>query len=92
MNYVNKSWQIVLTRKATKDLKNLDPVQRSRVIRRIDQLEHTANPLDIAKWLDGNLKGSLSTRVGEIRVIFIIHNASSEIEIQRVQYRGEDYK
>jgi len=89
---VNKSWQIVLTRKATKDLKNLDPAQRSRVIRRIDQLEQTPNPLDIAKWLDGNLKDSLSTRVGKIRVVFTIYNASNQIEIQRIQFRGKDYK
>ena len=89
---MSKSWQIVLTRKATKDLKNLDPVQRSRVIRRIDQLEHTANPLDIAKWLDGNLKGTLSTRVGKIRVVFNMQNVTKQMEIQRIQYRGEDYK
>jgi mRNA-degrading endonuclease RelE of RelBE toxin-antitoxin system len=61
-------------------------------MRRIDQLEHTANPLDIAKWLDGNLKDSLSTRVGKIRVVFTIHNARNQLEIQRIQYRGKDYK
>ena len=61
-------------------------------MKRIDELEYTSNPLDIAKWLEGNLKGSLSTRVGKIRVVFTIHNASKQIEIQRIQYRGKDYK
>jgi mRNA-degrading endonuclease RelE of RelBE toxin-antitoxin system len=62
------------------------------VVKRIDQLEHAVNPLDIGKWLDGNLKGSLSTRVGKIRVVFKVVHERKQIEVQRIQYRGKDYK
>jgi mRNA-degrading endonuclease RelE of RelBE toxin-antitoxin system len=51
-----------------------------------------ANPRQKAKPLQGNGKNFFSSRVGEARIIFKVHNSAKAIEIVRVDYRGGSYK
>jgi mRNA-degrading endonuclease RelE of RelBE toxin-antitoxin system len=45
-----------------------------------------------AKHLQGNGKNFYSSRVGDARIIFKVHNSAKAIEIVRVDYRGGSYK
>jgi mRNA-degrading endonuclease RelE of RelBE toxin-antitoxin system len=45
-----------------------------------------------AKPLQGNGKNFFSSRVGDARIIFKIHNSAKAVEIVRIDFRGGSYK
>ena len=85
------SYQANLSQEAIKRLDRLDHSTYQRIERRLDELE--ANPYDprIAKLLKG-LEGMRSSRVGNWRVVYTIHEKAKTIYIVAIRPRGEAYR
>jgi len=69
----------------------LDQATYQRIERRLDELE--ANPHDprISKPLKG-LEGMRSSRVGDWRIVYTIHEKGNMIYVVAIRPRGEAYR
>jgi mRNA interferase RelE/StbE len=85
------SFQTQYSRQAAKRLDSLDRPTRQRMERRLDELEE--NPFDprISKLLKG-LEGMRSSRVGDWRVLYTVHNSIKTVYIVAIRPRGEAYR
>ena len=85
------SYRTEFSRKALKRRDRLDEATYQRIERRLDELE--ANPYDprISKPLRG-LKDMHSSRVGNWRIVYTIHEKSKIIYVVAIRPRGEAYR
>lgn len=81
-----------LSKKAQKDLLNLDRSQRSRVEARIDRLAETADVTLLAKPLLGDLADAFTTRSGKVRIIFQIDSHKKQLDVLAIDFRREVYR
>lgn len=83
------SYELVYTRRATKDIRALDTVIRNRLRKAFEQLER--DPFRQAKKLvKSQVAGDYRVRVGNYRIIFDVDG--SQLLILRVQHRREAYE
>lgn len=83
--------QVQILPKAVKDLKGLNPQDRTRIVRKISQ--YAADPAAQANNVK-HLQGSdlYRLRVGDFRVLFTIDQGTVTIMlVQRVRHRREAY-
>jgi mRNA interferase RelE/StbE len=82
-------WNVRISRRADRDLANLDPSVYIRVVEAIDRLAEK-NQGDLIK-----LRGMTNTwrlRVGDWRVRLRFYNEEGFFEVLRVQHRREAYR
>lgn len=82
-------WNVRISRRADRDLANLDPSFYIRVVEAIDRLAEK-NQGDLIK-----LRGMTNTwrlRVGDWRVRLRFYNEEGFFEVLRVQHRREAYR
>ena len=79
---------LVYTKRAVRDIGDLDTLARKRLARRLEALAE--NPLGTSRKLMNTDLGSYRFRVGDYRVVFDI--AGSQIVILRVGHRKEVYR
>ena len=85
------SYRTEFSREAAQRRDLLDHAAYQRIERRLDELE--ANPYDarISKLLKG-LEGMRSSRVGDWRIVYTIHEKAKTINIVAILPRGEAYR
>ncbi len=81
-------YQIVITPRATRNLRRLDRRMMERVARRIDAL--TQQPY-LGKPLKGRLKDKRSLRVGDFRVIYRLDTVRHQVVVENIGHRREIY-
>jgi len=88
-----KIWRVELSRNSIKYLKKLDKSISQRILRNLEKLETTENPLtqkDV-RSLSGKLKGFHRLRVGDFRLIFELDRKDKRIGIHVIVSRGDAY-
>jgi mRNA interferase RelE/StbE len=80
--------EVILTRRARKDLERLDPPSRRRIIEKLTEL--AAEPLRHAVRLTDPRLGAYRFRIGEWRVIFDV--IDDQLVILRIGHRREIYR
>ncbi len=81
-------YKLVYTRRAEKDIRDLDPNIKERLGKSL--LQYSEDPLKHAEKLTDPSLGSFRFRIGEYRVIFDLHG--DEIIVLRVGHRREIYR
>jgi mRNA interferase RelE/StbE len=80
--------EIVLTRRALKDLDQLDRPIRKRIIEKLNEL--SADPTAYGSRLTDSRLGSFRFRIGDWRVVFDI--TDDRIIVLRIGHRREIYR
>lgn len=80
--------EVVLTRRAVRDLDRLDPPDRRRVLDRLREL--AADPLQNARKLTDPRLGGFRYRIGSYRVIFDLEDG--RVVVLRIGHRREIYR
>ncbi len=82
--------EILLTKKADKDLSKLPKSDQSRVIKKIERLSPPFPKNYDIKLLTGT-SGFYRLRVGRLRIVIEIDDKKKEIWVRRIGYRGSIY-
>ena len=82
-------YNILITKRAEKDLKNLERDAKNRVITAISNLKNEPRPLGCRKIQSE--AGVWRIRVGDWRVGYFIDDVKQEINIIRIAHRKEFY-
>jgi mRNA interferase RelE/StbE len=82
-------WSVELERRATKDLRRLDPPTRERIVEAIERLADDPGTAELRR-LRGRAESRL--RVGDWRVIVELNRSSRTIVVCRVLPRGRAYE
>ncbi len=86
------SWEIFWTIQAVKEINNLPPILKDRIIDKMDWFVLQKNPLSFAKKLQGNYAGMVRFRVGDYRVICeVIHGEVRILRVLSVRNRKNAY-
>ncbi len=80
-------YEVVLTKRAIKDLEKLDQNVKSRILNRLR--DYSSNPFRYARKLIDPSIGEYRFRIGDYRVIFDIDN--SRIVVLRIGHRKKIY-
>lgn len=86
-------WRILYTKKALKDLENLEKKIAKRIVEKIEFFSYQENPLRFAKIIKDTRLGEYRFRIGDYRVVFDV-NRKDEISILfilGVKHRREVY-
>jgi mRNA interferase RelE/StbE len=81
-------YNIVFTNRSIKDLENLSPEVKTRIITKLK--EYLPNPFDYCTKLSDIKLGTYRFRIGEYRVIFDLDGTT--LIILRIGHRKEIYK
>ena len=84
-------WLIKLSDNAERDLKKLDKPVREKINKFLKRLPLYENPRSIGKSLKGNLLGRWRYRVGEYRIICLLHDDILTIEAIKIGHRSKVY-
>lgn len=84
------AYRLLIRRSAEKEIADLHPKQRSRVIERIRSLAETPRPHGYKK-LSGEDR-AWRIRIGSHRVVYEINDSARYIEIRAVAHRREVYR
>lgn len=83
-------YEILLTRRALKDLNNLPKSIQTRIAKKLK--EYSTDPLKYARLLVDPKIGMYRYKIGDYRVIFDINNKNKQIIILRIGHRKSIYK
>jgi len=83
-------YKYVITRRAAKEIKKLNPVIRIRLKKKLEYYIAQENPLLGSKTLTNNRYGNYRWRVGDYRIIFDVDN--DNLIILQVQHRRDIYR
>jgi mRNA interferase RelE/StbE len=83
------AYAVVINRPAQKEIRSLDGVARSRVIRQIRQLADDPRPAGCRKLVGSPNRWRV--RVGDYRVIYIVDDTGRAVEIVAVRHRSRAY-
>lgn len=81
---------IVFTPRGKRDLKKLPKIIQQRIMKKLEENAHLADPLLRAKPLINLPPATHRFRVGKYRVSFYLHNQI--IYVERVELRGQAYR
>ena len=84
------AYRIAFTPAARRQLASLDPPTRRRIARRIEALGTDPRPPG-AETLKGG-EGELRIRVGDWRVIYVVHGDELLVLVIRIGHRGDVYR
>ena len=82
-------YKISITKRAEKDLKNLERAAKNRVVTAILNLKNDSRPVGCRKILSE--EGVWRIRVGDWRIGYLIDDVNQEINIIRIAHRKEFY-
>lgn len=84
------NYSIIITHSAKKTIKNLDENTRTRIIKRMKEMQKCPFTGDV-KPLKG-LPGEWRTRVGDWRIIYSVDRDQLIVMVLKVAHRGGAYK
>lgn len=82
------SFQVVVTKSASKDIDKLDPVVRKKIYQKIKLYSQT--PLAYAKHLHNSQIGTYRWRIGNYRIIFDLDQ--NTIVLLKIDHRSQVYQ
>lgn len=84
-------FKVILHKDAVKDYKKADSKLRTRISKAIDTIAE--NPFyDVhIKKLEGQLSGMYRYRIGDMRILYEIHNDVKIVRIKAIESRGGVY-
>lgn len=83
-------YEVILSRRAQRELQRLPPEHLNRIARRLRELEQEPRPSGCRK-----LSGSTSdyrVRVGALRIVYTIDDDSRIVRVFRIRPRGDAYR
>ena len=83
-------YNVVLSRRAFKDLEKLDPTVRRRIIDRLDELSENPYPKDCIKI--HAKEGLYRLRVGDYRILYEINHQKQMILVIKIDHRRRIYR
>lgn len=83
------AYQVLIERKAEKDLKKLPKEIQGKIIETILNLKNNSRPFSVRKISDSNNYYRL--RVSDYRIIYEINDDKKKINIFRIRHRKEVY-
>ncbi len=85
------SFKIILHKDAAKDYKKADSKLKARINKAIDAIsENPFHDVHIKK-LEGQLSGMYRYRIGDMRILYEIHNDIKIVRIKAIESRGGVY-
>ncbi len=84
------SFTVRLTRPAQRQLDDLDPTARRRIIRKLEELESNPRPPGMEKL--AGVDDLYRVRVGDWRIIYTIENAELVVLVVKIGHRREVYR
>ena len=84
------TYQIAFTPAAQRQLASLDPPTQRRVAHRIEALGSEPRPPG-AEALKGG-QGELRIRIGDWRIIYMVHDAKLLVLVIKIGHRGDVYR
>ena len=85
-------YRLILSKKASKFLEDFSKSDRKLFGQFISALDVISEDPFIGKCLVGNLKGYLSYRVRDYRIIYEIENKDISVYIEKIAHRKESYR
>lgn len=87
------SWKVLFSDVSLKNLKKLDKHVASIIIGYIEKnLDEIDNPRSLGKPLVANQKGKWRYRVGDFRLLCLLHDQSITITVIQIGHRKDIYK
>lgn len=88
-----QKYRLELTKRAMKDLANLDKPTQALIVKWLQQnLQDTTTPRAHGKALTGQLSHLWRYRVGNYRILAEIHDNTITIEVVKIGHRKDIYK
>ena len=84
------AYTIVITKKAKRDIDNLEPIIKNRLGKKLKQVMAMDDIFPVVRQLVDSRIGSYRLRVGDYRILFDLEK--NQIIILRVQHRKDVYK
>lgn len=85
------AYKFVLSRGAEKDIRALDKTIAKHILKKLVWFEQQTNPIRFAKHLREFMAGDLRFRIGDYRVIAVVHQKEKKIEIIKIGHRRNIY-
>ncbi len=85
-------FKVILHKDAVKDYKKADSKLKIRIKKAIDNMAENPFYGVHIKKLEGRLAGMYSYRLGDMRIVYEIHNDINTIRIKSIESRGGVYK
>lgn len=85
------AYKFILSKGAEKDLRALDKLVIKQILKKLIWLEQQTNPISYAKYLRECKAGDLRFRIGDYRVIVVVHQKEKKIEIVKIGHRRNIY-
>ena len=90
---MNKVYRVELTNAARKNLRMIDPVQRTTILRWMHKhLHNCENPRAFGKALSANRSDEWCYRVGSYRILADIQDDCILVEVFKIGHRGKVYR
>jgi mRNA interferase RelE/StbE len=83
-------YAISFARSARKELERLDEPLSSKVFHRIEDLAENPRPVECRKLV--GTENLWRIRVGDYRVVYVIHDTDKTVDIVAVRHRKEVYR
>jgi mRNA interferase RelE/StbE len=84
---------ITYAKQALKDLRNLTPNMRKRIVQKLHWYRHQDDPLSFAKHLTDSTHGEYRFRIGNYRILCDVKNGKIRIlVILSVKHRKDAYR
>lgn len=84
-------WKVEVRPGFERSFKRLDEQAKSRIIRAIEELSHSKNPVTLGEMLAGKWKGCLKLRIGDYRIIYQVFHPTRTIIFLETGHRREVY-
>lgn len=93
MTSIGKTWQIEITRTAEKQIKKLERVAQTSILRFLRERVQNANhPRQLGKPLHGDKGGLWRYRIGDYRLIRDIQDEKITVLVLRIGHRKDVYR
>lgn len=85
-------WQIRITKTAEKQIRSLDRIVQTRIVKFLRKTENEKSPRKTGKELKGNKAKLWRYRIGNYRLICSIHDEEKKISVLEAAHRKEIYR
>lgn len=83
------SYEILISLGVEKRLKKFDKDIQKRITDTLDEIKENPNA---GKWLQYDLSGLKSYRIGKLRIVFEVDEAKKQIKVHDIDHRKNVYK
>ena len=85
-------WRVEYSERAKRELRRLDKPVRQQIEKFVERLPDYPDPRAVGKALKGDYAGYWRYRVGDYRVICVIHDGILLVEVVKIDHRSRVYQ